>query len=94
MGDDRCQVLRIAEPTMRWSENVVHVDFEVHVREATSGRVEVIRELHPMRFFFRPELELFLQCAGFVLEGWYPWLQSSGTPGPDSWYAVAVARKA
>jgi SAM-dependent methyltransferase len=94
MGDDRCQVLRIAEPTMRWPENVVDVNYEVQVRDAASGNTEVIRELHPMRFFFRPELELFLQFAGFVLEGWYPWLQSSGTPGPETWYAVAIGRKA
>lgn len=65
--DDKYKLVRIARPVMHDKENVVDVCYEVLVIDKESGNTKTINEVHHMRYFFRPELEFYLQETGFKL---------------------------
>lgn len=61
------KLVRIAKPIMHDKENTVDVHYDIFVFEKETGKTEVITEVHSMRYFFRPEIELLLNQAGFKL---------------------------
>lgn len=65
--DDKYKLIRIARPVMHDKANVVDVCYEVMVIEKETGCTKTINETHHMRYFFRPELELYLKESGFEL---------------------------
>lgn len=89
--DERNKLVRIARPIMHDKENVVDVCYEVLVIEKESGKTKVINEVHHMRYFFRPELELLLKEAGFELmdnlDG-----RTLGETNYESWTSYFVAK--
>ncbi len=65
--NDKHKLIRIAKPIMYAQKNIVDVCYEVLVIDKKTGETKVINEIHSMRYFFRPELEYYLQEAGFEL---------------------------
>lgn len=65
--DEKNRLVRIARPIMHDKENVVDVCYEVFVIDKKTGFTKTINEVHNMRYFFRPELEILLEQAGFKL---------------------------
>lgn len=65
--DDENKLIRIARPVMHDKENIVDVNYEVLIINKKTARVQTIQETHNMRYFFRPELEMLLEKAGFKL---------------------------
>ncbi len=65
--DDKNRLIRIARPIMFEKENRVDVNYEVFVIDKETDKVQIINEVHSMRYYFRPELELLLEKAGFML---------------------------
>lgn len=65
--DEKNRLIRIARPKMHDKDNVVDVCYEVLVIDKNTNIVQTINEVHNMRYFFRPELELLLSQAGFEL---------------------------
>lgn len=65
--DGENKLIRIARPVMNDKKNTVDVCYEVLVIDKESGKTKVIDEVHNMRYFFRPELEILLEEAGFEL---------------------------
>ncbi len=65
--DDKFKLIRIARPVMHDKTNVVDVCYEVLVIDKESNEVKTINEVHNMRYFFVPEIELLLKQAGFEL---------------------------
>jgi SAM-dependent methyltransferase len=92
MADDEFEVLRSATPTLHASRNVVDVHYRVEVRERVSGVAEEIEELHSMRYFFLPELEWYLEDAGFELI-WSGEFLSGRALDERTWNALLVARR-
>lgn len=90
--DDNYMLCRIADPLMHIEENVVDVNYRVFVIEKETGHTQSIEEVHKMRYFFIPELKLYLQQAGLEL---LECLDSSTLEKTDfsSWTAICVARK-
>lgn len=64
-GDDRNRIIRIARPIMYDKENRVDVCYEVLVVDRDGNNVKLINEMHSMRYFFVPEMEMLLSQAGF-----------------------------
>lgn len=92
LEDEQILVTRIAEPVMHPNENVVDVQYEVLIENKTNKKIKKIREIHQMRYFFKPEIELFLKSHGFELLHCEEWM--TGKPvGFDTWGACWVARK-
>lgn len=65
--DEKNRLVRVARPVMDDKRNVVDVCYEVFVINKEDGKTKVIKEIHNMRYFFRPEIEFLLKEAGFEL---------------------------
>lgn len=91
LEDDQVEVLRVAEPTMCPNENVVEVNYEIIVTDKTSGSTERLREQHPMRYFFQPEIDMVARECGFVLETACEF-GTGRVLGFDTWSACYVLR--
>ena len=89
--DEKNKLVRIARPVMHDKENVVNVEYEVLVMDKKSGETKSINEVHNMRYFFRPELEFFLNEAGFELVENLD-CQTLGKTSYDSWTSYFIAK--
>lgn len=88
---DKHKLIRVARPVMHDKTNVVDVCYEVLVIDKESNEAKMINETHHMRYFFRPELELYLKEAGFELVDNLD-CGTLGETGYDSWTSYFVAR--
>ena len=85
--DDRNRLVRIARPVMHERENIVDVNYEVQV----INKDQMINETHNMRYFFRPELQMLLEEAGFELLDNLD-CNTLGKTSFDSWTSYFVAK--
>jgi SAM-dependent methyltransferase len=92
MQDEDLEVTRLAEPEVRSALNQVVVNYHVFLKNRHTGEVSEVREAHPMRYLFLPELELLLQGSDFELVNSGAWC-TDRPAGTDSWYVHAVARR-
>jgi SAM-dependent methyltransferase len=85
------QLIRVASGELDARHDVCAVRYHVWRIEAAQVQREV-RELHRMRYFFAPELELFLSQAGFetIRLGAFPSLDQEATE--HTWNVALVAR--
>lgn len=67
VNDNNYRMIRVARPVMHEKANVVDVFYEVLIIDSVTNEVKSIKEVHRMRYFFRPELEYLLKEAGFKL---------------------------
>jgi SAM-dependent methyltransferase len=79
------KIIRLAEPVMLYSQNVVEVNYEV----ISSGGS--FKEQHRMRYLFEQELKLFAKLGGLELLTTYKWLTKN--PLNDAWYGICILRK-
>ncbi len=93
MENEAARVLRTAEPVHRVNDCVVEVHYEIIVEEKATQLCRRIKEVHPMRYFFLPELVLLLDQAGFKGEDVHfeEWL-SGNEPGEATWGVACIAR--
>lgn len=82
---------RRAVPELHPGENTVDVHYDVAVTDMRTGATERFQELHCMRYFFLPELELMLGQAGLSLLAALAWPGLDTLPGLESWYAMIAA---
>jgi SAM-dependent methyltransferase len=92
LEDEELLVTRIVEPVMFANDNLVESHYQVMIKDKASGKMEELREIHQMRFLFRPEVELILQEVGMKLVAAEEWMTGS-EPGFDTWGVCFVARK-
>lgn len=69
MTDDAIEITRIAEPVLHPNENCIDVNYSIFVRDTASDAVQTFSEIHPMRHFSFPELELLAEMSGFEIIG-------------------------
>lgn len=89
--DKENHLIRIARPVMHDKENVVDVNYEVLIMNKKTGQVQTINEVHKMRYYFRPELELLLRDAGFQLLDNID-CRTLGETDYDSWTSYFIAK--
>jgi SAM-dependent methyltransferase len=89
--NDRFRILRVAEPKMIANANIVEVNYRLSVEEKANGRIEKIEETHRMRYFFKPEIEMFLSLAGFQLVEFFEWMTGL-EPGLNTWNVCFVGK--
>lgn len=89
--DEKNRLVRIARPVMHDKENVVDVCYEVFVIDKMTGQTRTINEVHNMRYFFRPELEMLLQEIGFELITNLD-CRTLGQTDYNSWTSYFIAR--
>lgn len=92
LENELIRLTRIAEPVCYPNENAVDVNYLILIENKQSNQLERLAETHRMRYFFKPELEQFLENAGFDSLGIHEWLTQE--PATDkSWSAVLIARR-
>jgi len=91
LEDDVIEVTRFAEPEIHHDRNVVDVNYEILIRDKSTGTEETVREKHPMRYLFRPELDRMLGHVGLTLVHAEEWLTGK-PPGPDTWGVCFIAK--
>jgi SAM-dependent methyltransferase len=85
------QVIRAASSQLDSRRDVCTVEY--HLWRLEDGKLTAeVRERHPMRYFFEPELHAFLSNAGFELlrVGGFPNLDDE--PSEHTWNVALVAR--
>lgn len=89
--DEENRMLRIARPVMHDKENIVDVNYEILIIDKKSSKVQLINEIHKMRYFFKPELEFLLKEVGFELIDNID-CQTLGETDYDSWTSYFIAK--
>lgn len=89
--DEENKLIRIAKPIMHEKENVVDVNYEVLVINKNTNKVQTIEEVHSMRYFFSPELDILLSQAGFSLIANVD-CQTLDDTDFDSWTSYFIAK--
>jgi hypothetical protein len=92
LEDKNIYITRIAEPKIRYNENIVDVHFEVLIENKFPGTLEKLHELHSMRYFFLPEIKFFAEKSGLHIVNIYKWL-TKGPLSNKSWYGFAILEK-
>lgn len=86
------RVTRIAESNLIENENRVDVTYTVLVEDKHTGQRQEIHEVHPMRYFFLPELAFLLETTGFEMCSATEWLTRDPL-STKSWGGFVIARK-
>jgi SAM-dependent methyltransferase len=90
LEDNQIKVTRIAEPLLRLDENIVDVNYTLFIENNVTGDIQQLQETHPMRYFFIPELDNYLESQFSVCAD-YAWM-AHRKPDADSWAALRVLR--
>jgi len=90
MEDDDVIVMRIAEPTVHPNENCVDVNYTVWIRDKQTAKVQEVREIHKMRYLFKPEIEHMSSLSGLSLIAAQEWL-SGNQLDSNTWYGCFIA---
>ncbi len=84
LEDEVIQVQRSAKPEMFCNDNCVEVNYDLTIRDKSTGQIEKIEECHRMRYLFLPEICHFLQEVEMELVFSYGWM-SQTEPAFDMW---------
>jgi len=64
---DNIKITRTANPFLNTRNNLVEVEYMIHVIDSLTGDNECIIEKHQIRYFSLPEISLFLKMGHFTL---------------------------
>ncbi len=82
-------IIRCASSTLDVLHQTVHVHYSLICIDS-SGKVERVRETHPMRFFFPNELDLLFKGGGFRLLHLSPFSQIEQDVDQHTWNATVI----
>ena len=91
LEDETIEVTRIAEPLLYPNENLVDVNYHLFVRDKLSGEVAEQKELHKMRYLFKPEVEMMLERVGLQFVDSFEFVTGSN-PGYNTWSVCFVGK--
>jgi SAM-dependent methyltransferase len=91
-SDEQTEVIRVAEPSLKPNENCIDVSYTIFIKGSPGVSVQEVNEVHSMRHFSLPELDLFADRSGFTRLAVGEFL-SGRPPGHDTWGVLLVMRK-
>lgn len=86
------KVVRIAEPLMNTSKNIVDVNYEIIVSNKIDDSVEFIKETHTMRYLFIPEINGLVENCKMTILDYGEWFTKQ-SPSPHTWGVYCIAKK-
>jgi len=92
LQNDVIQVTRHANPIIKAEQNMVEVNYAIEVKELKNGTTTNIDELHPMRHFSKPEIELLAYATGFEIVHSEEFL-SKAIPSVETWGVCYILKK-
>ena len=90
--EGQISILRIAEPELDIERRRVTVTLKVLVKDRSSGKLQKIKEVHFMRYFFPSEIDMFASDSGFEVtcsEGFL----TGAMPSESTWSVAYVLRR-
>jgi len=91
LKNEEFSILRVDEPVMHPNENVVDVNYTLWIKNRVTDSLEIVRETHPMRYLFRPEIDSLCEQAGLHILEAREWM-TGRDPGLDTWGVYVVAQ--
>lgn len=91
--DKTINIRRMSVPKIDFNANTVDINYKIAALNKKNGLTENINEVHKMRYFFLPELDLMLKNAGFKIIKSLKWMSFKEGLSENSWSAVIIARK-
>jgi len=85
------QFKRIAKPEIKPNENIVKINYTLLSMNEVDDKKNKFVETHIMRYFFKPELELFFLKAGFEMINLEGWMENEAA-SLHTWNAVVISR--
>lgn len=82
--NSKIKLTRIAEPRVHPNENTVDVSYTLYIKDKVTGKIETLNEVHTMRYFFKPEIELMSKEAGLKIL-FTEEFETHNQPGFDTW---------
>lgn len=92
LENDEISVLRIANPYENTNLNIVKIDFDIYITNKTSSKVKNLKEVHNMRYFFQPEIEILCSLFNFTMIDCFRWM-SFEKPNCNDWYVTFIIKK-
>lgn len=89
--DEDVSVFRRAEPDWDVNRNQIDVRYAIKVTRKATGEISEFNEVHPMRYFSLPELDVFGAMTGFKREFAEEFL-SGANLSSNSWGACVALR--
>lgn len=89
--NEQIRVVRIAEPVMHYNENVVDVNYQVFIKNKKTEVIEELKEKHRMRYFFKPELNLFLKKKDMQILHFREWMTNREV-GINTWGVYSIVK--
>lgn len=90
--NEMIEAVRIAQPVMHFNKNVCDVNYTVLITSKETGITRKLQETHPMRYFFKPEIEYMLNKNGFKLIDFLS-CDNMTEPNGNTWTSYVIARK-
>lgn len=90
--DENLKITRFAQPEIYSSKNMVEVNYQLLIKSKLDDTHHEMFEKHCMRYFFKPELDMFLEPYNYKYSSFYNWLDFS-IPNENSWTACLVLKK-
>jgi len=91
LENNEIQITRLTESEILPNSNIVNVKFEVLIEDKENGELTKTQELHPMRYWFYPEIEYFCKHVGFKIERSFQWMTETEL-SLESWNGVVVLK--
>lgn len=86
------ELTRIAEPLIHYNKNVVDVRYHIFLKNLTTNKIQEIQEVHPMRHFSIPEIQLYAERHKYTLLESEEFL-SGDNPSEHTWGVNFILRK-
>ncbi|WP_444994552.1 class I SAM-dependent DNA methyltransferase [Aliikangiella sp. IMCC44359] len=86
---DQLHITRLTTPILKSDENIVDVHFDFIIKD--NEKYSEMSELHSMRYFFKPELELLLVSQGLSIIAAEEWLTGKA-PDLSTWGVTYIIK--
>jgi SAM-dependent methyltransferase len=86
------KLTRVAYPNLLQRESVVDVEYKIRITDKISKKNIDFNEVHRVRYYFKSEIEYFLEQAGFKLMENFEWMTSKQL-SEKTWGSCYVAKK-
>jgi len=90
--NEEIALIRIAEPVMYPNENCVDVNYQLLVKQKTSGKFDELHECHRMRYMFTPEIHNYFSYSEMEMVASFGSM-TDREPGFDTWSVCFVGRR-
>ncbi|MBC7972985.1 MAG: class I SAM-dependent methyltransferase [Verrucomicrobia bacterium] len=91
LENEKIRITRIAEPVLHPNQNTVDVNYQVLIRDLTTGVVEELQERHTLRYLFKPEVDLLFEQHGFSCLAIGEWMTDQGA-GSHTWNVYFIGQ--